>query len=195
MSDIRITALSKTFEDKQVLHDLSLTLREGSITCLMAPSGYGKTTLLNILLGLLSPDAGEVSGTDCRMCPVFQEDRLSPEHTPIENIRPVLSRHTPPTETEKCLAELWIEPAALTRPVSEFSGGMARRVAIARALLSEGKWLVLDEPFRGLDEETRARTAACILARRGKRGILLVSHDEEEAALLGATVLRLDALS
>ena len=101
MSDIKVTRLSKSFDGKTVLDNLSLTLPAGSTTCLMAPSGYGKTTLLNILLGLLPPDSGELEGCDVRMCPVFQEDRLSPVHTARENIRPALSRHTPPAKTKK----------------------------------------------------------------------------------------------
>ena len=194
MADIRLENVSKSFEGKTVLSGLSLSFAEGETVCIMAPSGYGKTTLLRLILGLEKADGGSISGTDCRMCPVFQEDRLSPEHTPIENIRPVLSRHTPPTEIEKCLADLGLEVSCFAQPIAEFSGGMARRVAIARALLAEGKWLVLDEPFRGLDEETRARAAACILARRKGRGILLVCHDPAEAALLSARILRLDEL-
>ena len=194
MADICLENVSKSFDGKPVLTDLSLSFRAGECVSIMAPSGYGKTTLLDLILGLLRPDAGSITGIDCRMCPVFQEDRLSAEHTPIENLRPVLSRHTPPTEIEKCLAELGIEPPSFTQPIAEFSGGMARRVAIARALLAEGEWLVLDEPFRGLDEETRARAAACILARRRGRGILLVNHSAEEAVLLSARILRLDEL-
>lgn len=194
MADIRLENVSKRFEEKTVLSDLSLSFSAGERVCIMAPSGYGKTTLLRLILGLESPDEGSIAGTDCRMCPVFQEDRLSGEHTPLENIRPVLSRHTPPTEIEKCLRELGLEPSCFGQPISEFSGGMARRVAIARALLAEGEWLVLDEPFRGLDRETRARVAACILNYRGDRGILLVSHDGEEADLLCARVIRLDEL-
>lgn len=192
MTDICIDGLCKSFGDRQVLDRLTLRIPCDRPTCLMAPSGYGKTTLLNLILGLLTPDAGQITGADVRMCPVFQEDRLSSAHSARENLRPVLSRHTPPSEIDSCLAELGIDRHAAGQPTSALSGGMARRVALARALLAEGEWLILDEPFRGLDEESRARAAAVILARRRDRGLLLVSHDAAEAELLSCTVLHLD---
>lgn len=189
--DIRVSGLSKSFGARRVLSDFSAVFPHAEPTCLMGESGCGKTTLLSVLLGILPYDSGEISGTDCKMCAVFQEDRLAVEFTALENLRIVLPRTAPLSEAEACLAELGLSPDVAKKPITALSGGMARRVAIARALLAEGEWLILDEPFRGLDEENRRRAAACILTRRNGRGILLVSHDAEEAALLGARVMHM----
>lgn len=186
MQDIRILKVSKAYGDKSVLSDLSLTIPHGARIALMGPSGVGKTTLLRILLGLERADGGHVTGLPRRIATVFQEDRLCPWLSVKENIK-LTSRNLPDSEIEATLAALGLagEGDTLAR---DLSGGMSRRAAIARALLFDGDMLILDEPFRGLDEENRARTAACISAMSVGKTLLLVTHDAREAALLGATV-------
>ena len=88
------------------------------------------------------------------------------------------------------LAELGLEDAG-NRPVREYSGGMRRRLALARALLAKSDALALDEPFAGLDGETRQRARDCLLRHAGERPVLLVTHDEEDAAGLDAGIIRL----
>ena len=188
MQDVRILNLEKSFGDKHVLSGVSLDIPFGSRIALMAPSGAGKTTLLRILLGLEKADAGRVEGMPARVAAVFQEDRLCPWLSVAENVR-LASPRAKGEEVAKILAPLGLAGEENT-PASELSGGMARRTAIARALVFGGDMLILDEPFRGLDEQTRARTAACIdEVARGKT-LLLVTHDEREAELLSARVLR-----
>ena len=188
MQDVRILNIQKSYGEKKVLADFSLTLPAASRVALMAPSGAGKTTLLRILLGLEKADAGRVEGMPPRASVVFQEDRLCPRLSVIENIRLGAPRARW-GEIPQILAALGLAGEENT-PAADLSGGMARRVAIARALLFAGDIVILDEPFRGLDDETRERTAACIdEVARGKT-LLLVTHDEREAMLLSARVLR-----
>lgn len=187
MQDIRILNLKKRYGDRVVFDDLSLTIPHGARVALMGPSGCGKTTLLHTLMGLVRADGGFVTGLPSRIAPVFQEDRLCPWLSVRENIR-IAARRASDTKISDTLAALGLAGEENTLS-SELSGGMSRRVAIARALLSDGELLLLDEPFRGLDEDSRARTAACIDRMAGKRTLLLVTHDETEAALLAARVV------
>ena len=152
----------------------------------MGHSGGGKTTLINILLGIEQPDEGGIQGlAGKKMSAVFQEDRLCENLSAAANIRLACSRHVSDEELDEafrriCLEEVW------KKPVRELSGGMRRRVAILRALFAEYDCLILDEPLKGLDEETKQKTAAYILEKIKGKTVLAVTHEEEETELLKA---------
>ena len=188
MSEITLINIGKRFGDKEVLRHVNLTLPEGETTCLMAPSGAGKTTLVRILLGLLEPDEGRVEGLKGRkLAAVFQEDRLIESMDPVSNLRlfsPALSR----IAAKDALIAFGLEDS-LRQPVRELSGGMRRRVALLRALLSDWDFLALDEPFKGLDAETKKTVIRRTREYTDGRTVLLVTHDPEEAAMMGATVI------
>ena len=192
MQDIVITRLSKSFGDKPVLRELSLSLPAGKILCLMAPSGAGKTTLARILLGLDRADSGEITGLPARVSAQFQEDRLSEGHSVLANLRFALGRGPSREALVGALAELSLSDAADT-PVRNLSGGMRRRVALARAVLFPSELLVLDEPFKGLDEAARADAVRFLLRRQAGRTVLVITHDAREAELLGAPIFTLPA--
>ena len=176
MQDIVIRGLSKAFDGKQVLRDFSAVLPAGQITGLMAPSGAGKTTLLRILMGLETPDRGTITGLQgLRLSAVFQEDRLCENLNPVSNLRlvtPTLSQ----SAAEEALTAVGLTDC-LHQPVRELSGGMRRRVAILRALLAEYDLLFLDEPFKGLDRETKDVVLADTRRRCDGRTVLFVTHD------------------
>ena len=191
MKPITISHLYKSYQDKKVLTDFSATLEPGRITALMAPSGGGKTTLLRILCGLEAPDSGEIQGLEqARISPVFQEDRLCLYLDPVANLRlvnPALSSR----EAEDALRAVGLSDC-LHQKTRELSGGMRRRVAILRALLCPADLIVLDEPFRGLDQETKLRVMEDTRRRCQGHTVLLVTHDETELAPMGVeTCLRL----
>lgn len=188
--ELRVEMLCKAYGGESVLTDVSFTAGVG-VTCIMAPSGTGKTTLLRILLGLERADSGTVSGTeDCRWAAVFQEDRLLEHLDAMGNLRFVLGGELDESAAALLLAELGLS-AEQGKPVREYSGGMKRRLALARALLIPSDALLLDEPFTGLDEENRARAMDCIRRAAEEQCVLLVTHEEEDAAALGAEILRL----
>lgn len=179
-----IKDLSKSYDGRAVLSGFSAVLPAGEISGLMAPSGGGKTTLLRLLLGLERADGGSIDGLDSlRLSAVFQEDRLIEELSAEANIRLVNPKLTR-ADTQKALEELGLG-AACGRHARELSGGMRRRVAILRALLAEYDFLALDEPFKGLDAETKAGVMAYTRKRCKGRTVLLVTHDESELDAMG----------
>ncbi len=174
----------KSFGEKDVLRDLSWKIEEGTCHILMGPSGSGKTTILRLLLGLETPSSGEISGLPKRSSAVFQEDRLLPGLSAEENIRAVLGRKVRREEIRENLSAVGLSPERRV-PAGAFSGGMKRRLAIVRACMAGGSLIVLDEPFQGLDEENKAKAAAYIAQKRQGRTLVMATHDEADARLLG----------
>lgn len=185
MEGIVMDRLCKSYGDKAVLRDFSAVLPLGKTTSLMAPSGAGKTTLLRLLMGLEKPDSGRILGLEgLRLSAVFQEDRLCENLNPVSNLRlvtPALSR----TAAAEALAAVGLTDCQ-RQPARELSGGMRRRVAILRALLAEYDLLFLDEPFKGLDQETKEIVMADTRRRCAGRTVLFVTHDPAELEALGA---------
>ena len=180
--DIEIKKLSKSYGNEPVLKDFSYTFKEGSKTAVTGSSGIGKTTLLSILSGEVSADSGVVSGLETsRIGMVFQEDRLCENLTGLLNVKMV-------TDTLKKYSykdiSFYFEKigldAASKKPVSEYSGGMKRRVAILRALLSGFDVLIMDEPLKGLDKETKDKVISLILEFAGKKTLIVATHDLNE---------------
>lgn len=186
--EIRVRNLCKSYGGTAVLRNVTFAAG-GGVTCVMAPSGAGKTTLLRILLGLETADSGTVEASG-RWAAVFQEDRLLEQLDAAGNLRFVLGRDYDGVRADAMLRELGLGDAG-GKPVRLFSGGMRRRLALARALLTKSDALALDEPFAGLDGETRERARECLRRHAGERPILLVTHDAEDAAGLGARIVRL----
>ncbi len=184
---LSIHGICKTFDGRPVLENISFDFPEAAVTALRGPSGCGKTTLVNIILGLLAPDAGEVRlPANARTAAVFQEDRLIEHFSAARNVRLTAPASVPDEQIRAALSELGLADEGEKR-VSEFSGGMRRRVAVIRAALFQPQLLLLDEPFKGLDEEMRARTASFLRRNCAQATTILVTHDETEAALMGAT--------
>lgn len=188
---IEIHSLCKSYNGEPVLKHLSLTLSMGNVYCLMAPSGAGKTTLFRIFLGLEHPDSGQIRGLDgLQPAVVFQEDRLLEGYTALENLRFVTGKRYSNEELTAVLLRLLPEEA-LKKPVCEFSGGMKRRTAILRAILAPSDFIIMDEPFTGLDEGTK-QTAIDLIREYTKGKLFLFStHHAEDAELLSAEIIHL----
>lgn len=183
---ISINDLSKAYGEKTVLHAFSLTLADGTITCLMGDSGVGKTTLCHILLGLTAPDKGSIEGlSEKRVAAVFQEDRLCEQLTAIQNIALVQKGKRSLTAIGVELEKVGIDKASASKPVAQLSGGQKRRVAILRALLAESEFLCLDEPLKGLDRGTKAKVMQYMKDKMEGKTVLLITHDPHEADYFG----------
>jgi NitT/TauT family transport system ATP-binding protein len=183
--------VTKRFGDAVVLEDFTLELGAGVVTALMGTNGAGKTTAARLLLDLEVPDAGEVtSRPGLRTAAVFQEDRLCAHLSAAANVRLVLERSRW-DEVEPELVAVGLDADALDRPVRELSGGQRRRVAIARAVAMGSDLLVLDEPFAGIDAETKPAVVDYVRERIGNSAVLLITHDAADAAALDARIVRL----
>ncbi len=183
--------ICKSFGEKKVLQDLSYEFPDGSFTAVMGPSGCGKSTLLAILMGTLSPDSGSIEpDTEYRKSAVFQENRLCENLTAGANIRLVTGKRFSPAEIDKELQALGLQDC-LNTPVKQLSGGMKRRVALLRALLAEYDVLFLDEPFKGLDEITKALVIGRVKEKTAGRTVIMVTHDAEECTALAQNVIKM----
>ncbi len=172
------------------LKPVSFTLARGETLCVMGASGSGKTTLLRLIAGLEAPDGGEIVNP-FSVSMAFQEDRLIEDMTATGNL--LLVQKKP----DRARAEALLREAGLTdaprQRARTLSGGQKRRVAVLRALVSDGDILLLDEPFKGLDDNARDAMTRLILRERAGRAVLLVTHDAREAAAFGGRVLLIDA--
>lgn len=184
---IEIKEVSKSY-DKKVLDKVSFTVEPGSIMVITGPSGKGKTTLLNIMMGLVSPDSGEVIGIPEKKSCVFQEDRLLENFTVEENLKLVSEL---PVEKLKEECSVLLGEKEFSQKVREFSGGMKRRVSILRALLTSSGVIFMDEPFKGLDAELKEKVIQYTLEKRKDRTLFVVTHDMSEAERLGTTYFKI----
>ena len=185
--------VSVSFGERPILRGCSLTLAAGERLALMGPSGCGKTTLLRLALGLQRPDAGTVESSFLRPAAVFQEPRLLPWRSALENVALVLPGREEARETaRRWLGRLELGEAASLCPAA-LSGGMQQRVSLARALAFAPDLLVLDEPFKGMDEALRERVTALVSQALPEAALLLATHSEAEAEALGCRILRYDA--
>lgn len=174
---------TKHFGDKCIFDNYTFQIEEGTITALSAPSGRGKTTLLRLLTGLEkneNPSCGDFGSL--RYSYVFQEDRLIEGYSALDNITLVKDEAYSDEEILKALSALELDTPH--QKVREYSGGMKRRVAILRALFAPYDILLLDEPFKGLDEELLEKTAAFVRERTAGRTVILVTHEERDLKLL-----------
>ena len=190
INKLEISHLTKRFGEKTLFEDLDLTLTAPAV--LWAPSGWGKTTLLRILMGLELPTSGTVQGVG-KVSAVFQEDRLCPQLTAVENVALVLPGPMDQykKQIEKDSQQIGLDDAALSLPARKLSGGQKRRAALLRALWAESDTLLLDEPFTGMDPETMKKAAALLKARCQDRNVLLATHDREAIEALGWEVIEL----
>ncbi len=187
--DIIIKNLCKSFGEKQVLKDVNAVIKQGKTTCLMGQSGVGKTTLLNIMMGFVKADSGEILNLPQLKSAVFQENRLCESFSVLTNIRmandslsdDIIMQHLEAVGLGK----------EVKHKVSTLSGGMKRRVALVRAILAQKEILFLDEPFKGLDEETLANVQNYLRENIKGLTVIMVTHQIEESKALDAEILQI----
>jgi iron(III) transport system ATP-binding protein len=197
---LEVNGIAKSFNGHTVLHDIHLGLQPGITTAVVGASGCGKTTLLRLIAGFESPDAGtiwidgrQVASPQSAVAPhrrgvgyVAQDGALFPHLTVGQNIAYGL-RGTPRDEVQARVAELLetvsLDPSYASRRPHQLSGGQQQRVALARALARHPVLMLLDEPFSALDTGLRASTRKAVAGLLSAAGVttLLVTHDQEEA--------------
>lgn len=187
---MKLENIRKSYGENKVFDLLSLDIPDGETTVISGVSGRGKTTLLYLLMGLTAPDSGSISGVPERLAAVFQEDRLPSEFTPTVCALMTADKSVTREQARKHLCELGLSEH-LDKPVRELSGGMRRRTAIARAILARSDALFLDEPFTGLDADTKLHTIKYIKMYTAGKTLVVVSHSPEDAKLLNAVRIEL----
>lgn len=198
-SNIALNKISKSFGSLQVLNQIDLSVQPGELIALVGRSGCGKSTLLRILAGLDQPSQGDIDisrfgaqgdKSDIRL--MFQDDRLLPWKTVVENVGLGLSGNWHPRAKE-ALSEVGLADKLTAWP-SQLSGGQRQRVALARALIHRPNLLLLDEPLGALDALTRIEMQQLIEKIWHEHGftLILVTHDVSEAVLLADRVIVLE---
>ena len=186
---LELRDISVSYGEKTVLQHCDLNLMSGERIALMGPSGCGKTTLLRIALGLHTPDFGTVKRYFSRVSAVFQEPRLLPWRTALENVMlPIAGRPDSRDAAVSHLEKLELADAAGLYP-DELSGGMQQRVSLARAMVFAPDLLVLDEAFKGLDVGLRGRVLTLLAGSLQNTSVLLATHSEEEARAFSCRIL------
>ncbi len=201
---LEVEGVSKRFGRTQVLHHISFSMRAGAVTVLLGPSGTGKTTLGEIIAGVVPLDAGRIhfDGVDITHARAEQRGialapqawELFPHLSAKENVAFGLWAHRVPRGDRLRIATEYLRRAGLAGREDalphQLSGGQQQRVALVRALAAPGRFVVLDEPFANVDQDTRQILRSLVEeeAARGK-GILLITHDRNDALLLADTVV------
>jgi len=178
MMDIVISGVTKKYGDNVVFHNFSVRIEKNRTTFITGPSGCGKTTLISMLMGITAPDSGTITGVPALKSAVFQEDRLCENFNAVSNVRLVCDKRIKNSTIIEHLERVGLKDI-LSKPVSEFSGGMKRRVAIVRAVLAKSEILFLDEPFKGLDNENKKLVMDYIEENTKGKTVIIVTHDTD----------------
>ena len=186
--------VSVQFEDKKIIEDISIRLHENELVCILGLSGVGKTTLFNVIAGLISPSEGtvEMNGTDItgksgNISYMLQKDLLLPFKTVIDNVSLPLvikgeKKKTTREKAEKYFTQFGLEGTEKKYP-NQLSGGMRQRAALLRTYLFSNETALLDEPFSALDAITKHRMHLWYLdiMKQIKMSTLFITHDIDEA--------------
>ena len=189
--------VSKAFDSLKVLDDLSFHIAAGQIVGVVGPSGVGKTTILKLITGILLPDSGTVRVAEGAVGYVFQEPRLLPWRTALDNVAAPLRAQGMDKNRARAAAARWLERVELDgferyHP-AELSGGMAQRVSIARAFAAEPRILLMDEPFSNMDVTLKGSLIAILqgIIKERETTVVYVTHELTEALRLADRIVEL----
>ncbi len=195
---LAIKNLCKSYDSSYIFDGLDMDVVENKITCILGPSGIGKTTLLNIISGLTAPDSGDISDFKSRdFSYIFQEPRLLYWKTVYENINFALKDIYKEKELISRVNN-YLEIVGLYKYKdyypNKLSGGMQQRVSIARAFAYPSEILLMDEPFKSLDAKLKKNLLYSFMSLwdADKRTVVFVTHDIEEAAYVSNFVYVLE---
>jgi NitT/TauT family transport system ATP-binding protein len=184
---IELINISKKYDDLILLEDFNINFEKNKITCLFGPSGVGKTTIANIVAGIIPVDKGYVEGIDNSLFSyVFQEPRLLKWYNVYENIDFVLKDVYKPDKRAEIINS-YLKMVELndykSYEIDALSGGMAQRVSLARAFAYPSHILIMDEPFKGLDNKLKNEMSSLFLKmwNLSQRTVIFITHDVEEA--------------
>jgi NitT/TauT family transport system ATP-binding protein len=194
---ITLQNVSKAFDSLKVLHDVSLHITADEIVGIVGPSGSGKTTILKLITGILAPDQGTVAVTKGAVGYAFQEPRLLPWRTALDNVAAPLRAQGTSKTAARAAAARWLERVELKgferyHP-AELSGGMAQRVSLARAFAVEPRILLMDEPFANVDVDLKGSLMGILesIIKERRTTMVYVTHELTEALRLADRIVEL----
>ena len=188
---IKLDNVTVKFGNKTLIDELSYEFKTGVSYAVTGQSGVGKTTLLNLAAGLIKPKKGRVISDSEHRAYVFQEPRLFKWLNATENVTAVISgvsRETAIDAAHKIMYSLGLPEESFSKMPDELSGGMQQRVSIARALASQPEILFLDEPFKGLDPQTRAKVRDVLFGSVKGKTVIMVTHDADDEKFADVTL-------
>jgi ABC-type nitrate/sulfonate/bicarbonate transport system ATPase subunit len=194
---ITINNVSKKFGDIDILKDINCFIGNNELLALTGPSGSGKTTLLRIIAGTLKPDSGSITLSSNKIGFVFQDHRLLPWKTSLENIELVLRATGMSGDDSIKQARFWLEKVGLSQYAryypSQLSGGMVQRITIARAFAIEPDIILMDEPFSNLNAELKDSLMLMVkkVLMEYNATVVYVTHDLMEALLMADRLFEL----
>ena len=203
VEEIILENITKSYGSNLVIQKLTCSMKAGECHVIMGASGSGKTTLLNLINGMLQPDGGTITMKLSKSLKqaekskvtygmVFQNEVVLESYDVIKNIEIFVGHSL--SEEEKADLEILLPPKCFNQKSSTLSGGMKRRLQIARAIFSPTSMLIMDEPFRGLDEENRRKCIDMIKKYQKNRILVLTSHDARDVEDLGGHLTVLNNL-
>jgi NitT/TauT family transport system ATP-binding protein len=194
---IKLVHAGKKFDDLVLLKDFNISFEKNKITCLFGPSGVGKTTIANIVAGIVPLDEGLVEGVDNSLFSyVFQEPRLLKWYSVYENMDFVL-KDVYKDEKRVKIIDTYLEMVELSQyknyKIDALSGGMAQRVSLARAFAYPSHILIMDEPFKGFDFKLKNEMISLFkrMWEKSQRTVIFITHDVEEAIDLSHVIYTL----
>lgn len=191
-SMVIVSHLKKTYDTQVVIDDLSFSVPRAGRVAVFAPSGAGKTTLIEILAGLQKPDEGTFQISAHRPAVIFQEPRLFPYMTVEENILlpfKIQGRNGPELKDyETWLSICGLDSFRLHYPY-QLSGGMKQKVSFIRGILQNPDFLVMDEPFQSIGRQSKQAIINHLLNTHPDVTLLLITHDPEEVKWIAHTML------
>ncbi len=197
---LSLQRIDKKFDSLQLFNNFNISFEENKISCIFGPSGIGKTTIVNMVSGLVQPDNGRILGTEnAKFSYIFQEPRLLEWYSVYENIDFVL-KDIMDELSRKNLIDKYLKIVELADykdyMPKKLSGGMAQRVSIARAFAFPSDILIMDEPFKGLDVKLKKDLMNSFLKiwNKDKRTVLFITHDIDEALELSNSIYILNEL-
>lgn len=179
--DILMEKINKSYGDKEVLRDFTTKFEEGTVTFITGESGIGKTSIIRILMGLEGYQSGSIRGLEGKeISVVFQDDCLCDKLSLDKNLSMVLDGQQDKEQDLDRLLDLFGLEGYRYKRVAELSGGMKRRLAILRAILYPHNLMILDEPFKGLDEENKKLVMGQVGKSLVGKTAIIVTHDKTE---------------
>lgn len=185
---IKVKEISKSFGAKKVLENISLDIEKGKPLFIAGKSGIGKTTFINIILGFEKADSGVIEGMEnLKKAVMFQEDRLCENISAVKNIKITCKKEE--NEIISTFEKVGFLKEDMFNPVKNLSGGMKRRVSFVRCMLFDGDFIIMDEPFKGLDTETKKLCQSFLTENIWDKYCLIITHDLNLPEEIGGNII------